>query len=196
MSGSGKSHWSRLVASAAHMQCIEFDDMIGGSQELAELIEGYEGAELSAKMGNYFGMPWDEGYRGKEDKFLEIEKRLMGQQFSGPVVLDLTGSCIYHPTELKALKEGGTTIYLETDKNSVSSMLETFLKHPKPVCWQGVFTKNDTETNDKALARCYPTLLETRASLYREAADLTIPFEIHRALKGADEMFHYLNWSS
>ena len=48
-------------------------------------------------------------------------------------------------------------------------MYENFIAHPKPLIWKDNYKDND-------LAKSYLELLENRSTLYKEHADLTIPF--------------------
>ena len=48
-------------------------------------------------------------------------------------------------------------------------MYQKFIAHPKPLIWKDNYKDND-------LAKSYLELLENRSTLYKEHADLTIPF--------------------
>ena len=188
MSGVGKTHWSKLIGEQFSMTVVEFDELIGTSTELAALIEPFPGRDEGEKMGNYFGMPWDEQYAEKEKQFLAIEKRFMQEvQVSGGV-LDLTGSAIYHPNEIEPIIQSGLAIYLEASVAVREQMMKTFLENPKPVAWQGVFEKQPGEDNETALQRCYPKLLESRANLYEKYSDVVVPYEAHKSAKNAEEL--------
>lgn len=52
-------------------------------------------------------------------------------------------------------------------------MFKQYLSDPKPVVWSGIFSKKPAETNQQALARCYPELIRTRSDLYEKFADVT-----------------------
>lgn len=186
MSGSGKTHWSRALSHKYEYTHFEFDELIGKSPDLAGLIKDFPGRDTAEKLGNYFGMPWSKGFEAKEKVYLNLEKKFMSESQPIGSILDLTGSCIYHPTEMEAIKSTGLAIYLETSPQKQKEMLEIFLSNPKPVCWKGVFQKQDGEANGDALARCYPLLLAHRAGLYRRFADVTIPYAVHRSLEKAD----------
>ena len=187
MSASGKTHWSKLLAQKYGYVHIEFDHLIGSSEELAHLIRDIPGKDVAEKMGNYFGMPWSEGFQAKESAYLDIERKLMAKPRPMGSILDLTGSCIYHPEEMRRIQTSGLAVYLETSMDKQKEMLEIFLKHPKPVCWNGVFEKSIGETNELALARCYPLLLASRAQLYQKFADVTLLHDVHRNMNGAEE---------
>lgn len=186
MSGSGKTYWSKILAQRYGYPHIEFDDLIGKSPELADLIRGIRGKDAAEKLGNYFGMPWTKGFDAKEAAFLGLEKGFMSEAQPTGSILDLTGSCIYHPDEMKAIRATGLVIYLETSPEKQNEMLEIFLAHPKPVCWKGIFQRKNDETNEQALSRCYPLLLAHRSRLYQRFADVTLAYAAHRNMKSAD----------
>lgn len=187
MSGSGKTHWSKLLAQRYGYNHVEIDHLIGSSSEFADLIKDVSGIDTAEKMGNYFGMPWSNGFQAKEAAYLEIERKIMSEQQPISSILDLTGSCIYHPNELGAMRETGLAIYLQTSLQKQREMLDIFLKHPKPVCWMGLFKKEEYETNEQALARRYPLLLAYRARLYEQFADVALPHEVHKNMNDAEE---------
>ena len=193
MSGSGKTHWSRLLAQRYGYPHIEFDELNGASAELSDLIKDIPGRDAAEKMGNYFGMPWNKGFQAKESAYLDIERKIMSQSQPMGSILDLTGSCIYHPEEMEAIRATGLVIYLETSLEKQREMLEIFIKHPKPVCWRGIFKKNDNETNEHALSRCYPLLLVYRAKLYAKFADVELPHSLHKNMQSAEEFIHEVN---
>lgn len=188
MSGAGKTYWARQFAESYHYPHIEFDDLIGRSEQLSDLVRDYPGRDMAEKMGHYFGMPWTPGFQEREDMFLEIERGFMAEFPAHAAVLDLTGSAIYHPEELAGIARSGLVVYLETDQSSRQKMFENFIKNPKPVCWSGVYRAQDGESNEQALARCYPLLLETRAKLYEKYADVTLPFDVHKNVKRVDDL--------
>jgi shikimate kinase len=187
MSGSGKTHWSRLLSKRYGYPHVEFDELIGASAELTDLIRGIPGKDAAEKMANHFGMPWSEGFQAKEGKYLIIEKKAMSRKLPRGSIFDLTGSCIYHPDEMEAIRATGLMVYLETNPEKQKEMLEIFLAHPKPVCWKGVFERRDNETNEQALSRCYPLLLAHRSKLYAQFADVALPYPVHKNLKSADD---------
>jgi hypothetical protein len=62
-------------------------------------------------------------------------------------------------------------------------MLELYLANMRPVLWQGMFDRHPGESNEAALARCYPQLLSSRERLYEQLADVTVGYE-ERCAKG------------
>lgn len=187
MSGSGKTYWSKKLAEKFKLSHAEFDELIGNSRELANLIKNYPGKDSAERLGNYFGKPWSKGYKSKERHFLSIEKRLLSGKYSPGSILDLTGSAIYHPGQMERIAKTGLVIYLETSKEAQKEMFRIFISDPKPICWNGLFKKRGRESNGEALERCYPLLLRYRAKLYGKYADVKIPFEAHKRLKNPEE---------
>lgn len=187
MSGTGKTHWAKFLAKHLGRPHVEFDELIGQSPQLATLLQDYPGKDAAEKMGKFFGMPWTDGFTEREQQFLAIERTIMAADYPPGSILDLTGSAIYHPTEMARLKETGLVIYLETSEDARKAMFDTFMKHPKPVCWRGTFSKKRNESDSESLKRCYPSLLESRAKMYASYADVTIPYEQHKNFKSATD---------
>lgn len=186
MSGAGKTHWSKLLSQRYNYPHIEFDELIGASAELADYTRGIPGKDAAEKMANYFGMPWSEGFNAKEVAYLAIEKKIMSKTLPRGSIFDLTGSCIYHPVSLESIRSTGLVICLETSMEKQQEMLGTFIRHPKPVCWNSIFERNNGETNEQALSRCYPLLLAYRAKLYAQFADVLLPYEVHKNAQNAE----------
>lgn len=189
MSGTGKSHWSRRLAKACAAQHIEYDDLIGRSPELSALLASYPGHDRAAKMGHYLGMPWTAGFDDKEERFLALEGRIMNENLpASGTILDLSGSAVYHPEAMARIAETGLVIYLEASPDAQDEMFEMFIKHPKPVCWRGMFKPLSGETNEESLKRCYPLLLKQRDALYRVYADVIVPYDRHKKARHAKQL--------
>jgi len=189
MSNVGKGFWSRTLAKEYGFKHVEIDALIGQSEELREMTKNYPGKDDAARLGNYFGMPWMPGFQEREDKYLEIEERLMAHDWPQGTILDLTGSAIYKPKQMQKIADESLVIYLETNEKGQRELFERFTANttPKAVCWNGNFSKLPGEGDIEALARCYPVLLRTRAEEYARYADVSIPYDVHKALKAADE---------
>lgn len=187
MSGAGKTHWSKLLAEKYGLKHIEFDQLIALSKSFSDLIKTIPGKNETEKMGNYFGMPGSGDFKSKENKYLDIEKKFMVEKFPRSVILDLTGSAIYHTYELERIDRTGLIICLKTSKEAKQKMFQTYINDPKPVCWGSMFQKNPDESDEEALARCYPILLEYRELLYEKYADVTFPFEAHKSIHDPED---------
>ena len=189
MSGSGKTHWSKKIAHDFSYKHVEIDHIIGENPVLSELIKPYPGNDNAEKMGNYFGMPWSDEFQSKENSYLDIERQILQSYINAQSsIIDLSGSAIYHPHELESLSQTGLVIYLETNNDYVEEMLETYLKVPKPVCWNNLFIPEENENNEQTLRRCYPNLLENRAKQYSQYADITLFHKDHKTIQTTDDI--------
>ena len=187
MSGSGKTYWSKKLAKKFQLNHVEFDELIGKSGEVANLIKNYPGRDSAEKLGNYFGKPWNKEYKSKEIHFLSIERKFLSKRYNPGTILDLTGSAIYHPSQMRKIAKKGLVIYIETSEEAQREMFRIFMRDPKPICWNNLFKKRNKENNEKALERCYPMLLKYRAKLYEKYADVKIPFEAHKNTKSPEK---------
>ena len=71
-------------------------------------------------------------------------------------------------------------MHLSTPFEIQKVMLEAYMKKPRPVLWRDMFLKDLDETNEQALARCYPQLLSSRERQYEDLAHVTISYYKHR----------------
>jgi len=159
------------------------DDLIAA--RLASQLRRPDGS--TADMGAWMGLPYEWGYKERESKYLTYEMQVMtdiledlqGQEtrMKENTVVDTTGSVIYtgHAI-LTRLKERTTVVYLPIPPEAQETMLKAYLSNPGPMLWRNVFNKRPKETNEEALARCYPQLLIARQRLYEPYADVTIDY--------------------
>lgn len=182
MSGVGKTFWSTHLAWRYDLPRVEIDASISRSEELRGLLEGHAGRTPTERIASYFGPPWSDGFEQREELYLSIERSVMRRPFAPGTIIDLTGSAIYHARELDNLSRHGLVIHLGTDPRMREQMLHTFLLHPKPVCWNRYFARQDGESNQEALERCYAALLQYRETLYEKYADVSIPYKVHISL--------------
>jgi shikimate kinase len=186
MSGSGKSFWSEKLSRAGFRR-ICCDDLIA-ARLVSEL--GSEGGSIAA-VGRWMGFPFERHYRKREASYLACEKEVMAQilgelsrnpkNMGEDIVVDTTGSVIYTGEEaLLKLCECTTVVHLATPFEIQQAMLHTYLKSPRPVLWRNVFSKRPEETNEQAMARCYPQLLASREQQYKKLAHVTISHYKHR----------------
>ena len=194
MSGSGKSYWARQLAGAG-FKCFSCDEMIA-SKLFDELVQP-DGSLLP--MAKWMGLPYQPGYLERESKYLAYEKQVLEEIFKiiennyydseKYIVIDTTGSVIYTGADiLNKLRKYTTVVHMETPPQIQNQMYRTYLARPRPVLWQGKFSKKPHETNKEALARCYPELLAYREQLYKRHAHITIDYDRYRqkGLKAAD----------
>jgi shikimate kinase len=184
MSGCGKTHWSREFATHGfRLFCC--DDLI--SEKLLSLLERPDGTVM--EMGAWMGLPYEHHYADREAKYLAHEINVLteildylerlGQDRKEKVIVDTTGSVIYTGQDiLERLREKTTVVHLETPPTVQEIMLQKYLKNHRPVLWRGLFRRKAGETNNEALARCYPTLLSSREAQYRRHAHLTIDYDV------------------
>ncbi len=182
MSGSGKSHWSNGLAELGfHRFCC--DEMI--AEKLAPELSQSDGTALD--LGEWMGFPYESRYRERESRYLaceievirEILSYLSASNSGQKVVVDTTGSVIYTGKDLlERLKSSSTVVHLVTPPEVKERMLRAYLDQPRPVLWRDVFSKKHGETNEEALARCYPRLLFSRQRLYEKYADVTIDYYV------------------
>lgn len=184
MSNVGKTHWSELLSERYGLDHIKIDELICNSEEIADLIEDYEGKDVVEKLGKCLGKPWDEGFEGKEKRLLEIEENILSGPYPSGTIIDLPGSAIYHPIQINELEKSGIVIYLEIGKSKEAQeeSLRLYLSEPKPTFWKGLFKIKERETKEQALARCYPKLLSYRAKRYNNYADIKLPYDMHRKI--------------
>jgi len=185
MSGSGKSYWTKKFAREG-FQTFHCDDLIQG--KLCDQLIRTDGTMLS--VGEWMGFPFDTGYRRREMRYLTFEKKVlvevfdlfenMDSQLGGNVIIDTTGSVIYTGEGmLGKLRRLTTVVHLETPPRIQDKMLTEYLKNRRPVLWRNYFTKTPDETDDTAIARCYPMLMASRERLYRRHAHVTIRYHDH-----------------
>jgi shikimate kinase len=185
MSGSGKSYWSTELAELGYLRfCC--DELI--ADKLAAELNRSDGTAVD--LGEWMGFPYEPPYKERAYKYLACEIEVIGEILdylsgSNPderVVVDTTGSVIYTGKDmLERLKSNSTVVHLATPPEVKQRMLRVYLGQPRPVLWREVFSKKRGETNEEALARCYPLLLFSRQRLYEQYADVTIDYYVrHR----------------
>ena len=188
MSGSGKSHWSKRLVEDHGFRHFCCDDLIEEQLEPVLRDKGYSGLEDIAK---WMGQPYEPRGMENQQRYLNCEIAVMQEilkylnkymhDHSHDVVIDTSGSVIYTGEDIcRGLTKYTRVVYLEVPETFHEQMLETYLESPKPVIWGDVFEQKSGETNEAAIARCYPELLRSRARLYREFADVTVEYETHR----------------
>ena len=183
MSGSGKSSWSiKLSESGFKRFCC--DDMI--TEKLARDLTRPDGTVM--QLGEWMGFPYEPEYKKRESKYLSCEINVLTEIVESlessdipneqNIVVDTTGSVVYAGEALlKRLCECTTVVHLSTPPEAQKQMLTSYLKNKRPVLWRGLFEKKPEETDETALARCYPALLSSRESLYGRVSAVTIDYD-------------------
>ncbi|MBN1976566.1 MAG: hypothetical protein JW918_04115 [Anaerolineae bacterium] len=199
MSGSGKSYWSARLARQGyrHFCC----DALIAARLAPELI-GPD--ESRVTMGEWMGFPYQPRYAECEAKYLACETAVLEEILAciereaggceWDVIVDTTGSVIYTGQELlNELRRYTTVVHMATPPEVQERMLELYLANMRPVLWQGMFEKRPGETNETALARCYPRLLASRERLYGRLADVTVSYdERNREGLGVDDLLQVI----
>jgi shikimate kinase len=179
MAGSGKSHWSRKLAQHGfrHLCC---DDMI--EAKLAPRLMRSDGATM--KVAEWMGFPYEPDYKERESQYLSYEREVMREILEylentpeERIVVDTTGSVIYTGEEiLTRLQRFTTIVYLATPPEVQEQLLNAYVSNPHPMLWRGIFSKERNETEEEALARCYPRLFFARKRLYERYAEVTVGY--------------------
>jgi shikimate kinase len=182
MSGCGKSHWSKEFAEHGFERfCC--DDLI--TEKLTAVLARPDGTIM--ELGEWMGLPYESHYENREATYLAYEREVLMEicqhleseddNTDKNVIVDTTGSVIYTGHNLlKRLGKATTIVHLETPPDVLELMLEKYLTNQRPVLWRGLFSQKAEETNDQALARCYPALLSAREQQYAKLADVTVPY--------------------
>ena len=179
MAGSGKSHWSRKLAEHGfrHLCC---DDMIE-----AKLAPGLTRSDRTTmKVAEWMGFPYEPDYKERESQYLSHETEVMREILEylentpeERIVVDTTGSVIYTGEEiLTRLQRFTTIVYLATPPEVQEQLLNSYISNPHPMLWRGIFSKDPNETEEEALARCYPRLFLARKRLYERYAEVTVGY--------------------
>lgn len=185
MSGSGKSYWTKKLSKHG-FRTFHCDALI--KKKLADELVNIDGVAQS--VGEWMGFPFDAGYRLREKRYLAFEKKVLNEIFDylktpdahsdGDGIIDTTGSVIYTGEDiLTKLRRFTTVVHLETPKRVQDKMLAAYLKNRRPVLWRDYFTMMPDETEDEAIARCYPILMASREHLYRRQAHVTLKYDDH-----------------
>ncbi len=186
MAGSGKTYWSIKLAEQGfkHFCC---DDLI--AKKLASELIRPDGT--TTEVGEWMGFPYESRYKECESRYLVYETGTvmeilnyienLEKDSEMNIVIDTTGSIIYTGEEiLRKLRHYTKVIYLLTPLELYDQMLKSYMDKPRAILWRDIFNKLPHETNESALARCYPRLLFSRQQLYERYADITIDYYRYR----------------
>ncbi len=179
MSNVGKSYWSRELAKMGFYRICS--DVLLQEKLHREKVLGEVTDEALAA---WLGMPYEERFVEQQKRFLDLERELFVEILceikNGAhrnTVIDPAGSFIYAGDSVcNEFKARSCMVYLEATTEMREEMFERFMKFPKALVWGELFTVQPGESEQQALARSYLKLLEYRANLYRQYADVTIPY--------------------
>jgi|SRR3989344_8496574 len=191
MSGVGKTYLSKLFAEKGwRVFCC--DDEIEKKLDPWLKKEGYVGGV--ADVAKWMGQPYDSRYKENSQCFLRFEIETMNQLVSqlkkqNKMVIDATGSVIYTGKNiLNQLKTYSKIVLIEAPQSHQDVLYQRYIKEPKPVIWADSYQPLPEESPVQALARCYPSLLARRNSLYKSLADITFDYdEFHDPGFGIDD---------
>lgn len=189
MSNIGKSHWALRLEREAGFRRIDCDALVESALEPHLKAQGFAGVQEVAK---WMGQPYAPQYQETSREFVRCEREVMLKVVSelrqsesaivAPCVIDTCGSVIYSGDEIKeGLKAATQVVYLEASEEHQAELFARYIAEPKPVIWGNAFSRENGEDVQHALERCYPRLLSSRDKLYREWADCSVPFKLHRA---------------
>jgi shikimate kinase len=197
MSGSGKSLWSGKLSDHGFKRfCC--DEMI--ASRLSHELRKQDGTTMD--LGEWMGFPYEKHYASRESQYLACERQVLAEIIErlerngeGPgenVVVDTTGSVIYAGDDIVSkLRRLTTFVYFPVPPEVRAQMLKQYMAAPRPVLWRELFSKHPGETNEQALARCYPDLLRSRETLYQRYADVSIDYyQRHQEGFGVEELLH------
>jgi len=159
------------------------DDLI--TAKLAPELRNADGTFMS--LGEWMGFPYESHYKERESKYLACEIEVLRGIFghlehpeSVPdkdLVIDTTGSVIYAGEDiLTGLGRHTTVVHIATPPEVQEQMLKAYIANQRPVLWRDSFSIQPNETNEEALARCYPGLLMARERLYERHSHVTIDY--------------------
>ena len=191
-SGTGKSHWSKILAETLGYHHICCDDLI--EVKLREYLP--RSASGINDVAEWMGQPYDARFTQNEARYLQCEKEVLDEVFLKPyryyperTILDTTGSVIYTGEKLTTqLSRFGKVVYLEVTPVVLEEMFKQYINDPKPVIWGNSFSQEEGETPKAALRRCYPELLKYRKSSYEQLAEISLGYDkLHSACFGPYE---------
>lgn len=176
MSNCGKSHWSWELRDNLGFSLLSVDRNIENELEPVLRADGHVGIEGLAA---WMGFPTDDRFAKNQATYLDFEERITAT--ASPTigknsVLDTTGSVVYLSDATRArLVRNYLVVHLEAGDELLAVMTENYFKTPKPVVWGDAFNRQDGESPDAAMRRCYPQLLKQRREMYAQMAHVTIP---------------------
>jgi hypothetical protein len=193
MSGTGKSFWTRQLASAGHA-AISCDDKIEERLISRLAAGGYSGISGVAA---WMGWPDSPTYVERESQYLSEEIAVLQEVLDDlsrspekSLVLDTTGSVIYCGNHLLLrLRKLMTVVNLAASPQEQQLLIERYLSDPKPVLWRGAFHAKDGEAPKETVARCYPNLIAARRQSYAALAHCTIEVAQLRELPHQPDAF-------
>jgi shikimate kinase len=184
MSGAGKTVWATKFA-AHGFRVFDCDALIATK---LQTIVGQIGATLE-EIGRWMGFPHQADFRRREALYLACEMDILTDVITRATacvstqtncVIDTSGSVVYSDRALlQRLRQCSTVIYLRIPDTLHQQMLNTYLDHPRPLIWNGLFNQAPNESLHAAFSRCYPQLIHHRERLYEQYSDVVLEYGYH-----------------
>lgn len=182
MSEIGKTMWSRELEKHGYLR-YTIDDMIEEKLEKELVKQGFHGG--IAEVAKWLGHPYAPQYPKNSQRYLALEEEstqvvleaLQKASDEENIVADTTGSIIYLGQDLlDQLAKVSTIVYLDAPQSVQDQMYDMFCAEPKPLIWADQFRKKQDQSHNKALAECYPRLLQSRSKEYAKYAHVTLDY--------------------
>ena len=172
MSNIGKSYTGMRLATHFDFELIEVDKLIWEAL----------GQGSMADFAAWQGQPYSDGYAERETQSIALESKATAKALSstqGNAILDTTGSVIYTDRQVqKSLISNWYIVHISASDAAVERLKVQYFAQPKPLIWNGHYTRNSSQTPDEAILTSYPQLLASRAKAYSALADQTIGSEV------------------
>lgn len=137
MSGAGKSYWGAQLADAG-FTVLHCDDLIAARLR----VELGQPLLTLNDVGDWMGLPYEDGYRAHEETYLAHERAVMteiAELLAHPdsnrrrFVVDMTGSAVYMPAALlAALRQHLVVVYFAVSAQVHAQMLRAYTAAPRP----------------------------------------------------------------
>ena len=170
MANCGKSYRAKVLVREKGFFWYQVDDDIAKTLGMKDVDE----------VGGWMGFPTDPSYFEREQRYIELENEFTGRAAMSAhgknLVFDTTGSVIHlAPEVLAQLREHTLVVHLDVGEESLESLIEQFFEKPKPIAWSGYFAQEPGESEEAAIRRSYPILLQERLKRYRALAHIGLP---------------------
>jgi shikimate kinase len=196
MSNVGKSFWSEKLAADYNFDRFCCDDFV--EVQLDQELRDQNFAGGIEDVALWMGQPYDPQFPNTQELYLRHEaasvRAIMGRVATGRnSVIDTTGSVVYLDASLRQwLNDQTTVVHIEATQAKRADLFRKYLDRPKPVIWGESYRPRTSELASEALARCYPDLLDFRASRYAAMAHVTLPLELSESLHEPSEFLKYI----
>ena len=171
MSNIGKSHFAVRLSREFEFKSIEVD----------AVIQSKLGKSSMDDHAKWLGQPYSEGYAARETEAMKLETAATQEAMDlclkdGNHILDAPGSVIYvDEPVLNRLKETFWLVYIEASEDDIDRLKELYISSPKPLIWKYNFDRSLGRTEHLSVMASYSGLLKSRATTYRQIADITLP---------------------